>query len=156
MQSCVRKYSFIKTRRKKNKCHFLRIFFSILFCVDFLYAWFYGLLVLFFTNHRRFSVCFVLDILWVLQSVSISCLYMPTRITNKTWSTLHFRWVMSQWFQHISFLFFNFFPHKKQGWYAFYIVCESCFIWTRKTILCHLSHDRIKKKSFCTRGLYRV
>lgn len=31
MQSCVRKYSFIKTRRKKNKCHFLRIFFSILF-----------------------------------------------------------------------------------------------------------------------------
>lgn len=48
MQSCVRKYSFIKTRRKKNKCHFLRIFFSILFCVDFLYAWFYGLLVLFF------------------------------------------------------------------------------------------------------------
>lgn len=70
----------------------------------------------FFTNHRRFSVCFALDILWVLQSVSISCLYMPTRITNKTWSTLHFRWVMSQWFQHNNFFFIllTFFPTKSK------------------------------------------
>lgn len=106
MQSCVRKYSFIKTRRKKNKCHFLRIFFSILFVLISCMHDSTGFWCYFFTNHRRLSVCFVLDILWVLQSVSISCLYMPTRITNKTWSTLHFRWVMSQWFQHISFLFF--------------------------------------------------
>lgn len=115
MQSCVRKYSFIKTRRKKNKCHFLRIFFSILFCVDFLYAWFYGLLVLLF--HQSPPVQCLLCIRYsVSSSVSFYFLSLHANqdhqqnLVDFTFPVSHVTMVSTYFF----FILLTFFPTKSK------------------------------------------
>lgn len=136
---------------------FFKNLFQHFICVDFLYAWFYGLLVLFF--HQSPPVQCLLCVRYsVSSSVSFYFLSLHANqdhqqnLVDFTFPVSHVTMVSTYFF----FILLTFFPTKKQGWYAFYIVCESCFIWTRKKKLCHLSHDRIKKKPFCTRGLYRV
>lgn len=131
---------------------FFKNLFQHFICVDFLYAWFYGLLVLFF--HQSPPVQCLLCVRYsVSSSVSFYFLSLHANqdhqqnLVDFTFPVSHVTMVSTYFF----FILLTFFPTKSKV-----DMLSILSVNLRKKKLCHLSHDRIKKKPFCTRGLYRV